>query len=211
MEKLKKSEQSRQAILAAAEIEFSEKGLYGARIDEIASRSGINKRMIYQYFGNKNGLYKTVLVTVYNRLGACESEVIGFAGECLDEIRQMIRAYFYFLKNNPTYVRMVMWENLNYAASFQENNLGGIRNPVKIELKRLISEGKSKGIIRQDINDEQVLQTLFACSFNYFSNIHTMCHVLNRNLLAEDVIEERIHSVTDMVMQYICQGGELDV
>ena len=99
---------------------------------------------------------------------------------------------------------MVMWENLNYAATFEENSLGGIRNPVKIELKRLIAQGKTKGTIRHDIDDEQVLQTLFACSFNYFSNIHTMCHVLNKDLLAEDVIEERIHSVTDMVMQYIC-------
>jgi AcrR family transcriptional regulator len=40
-------------ILAAAEAEFSEKGLYGARIDAIANKAKTNKRMIYQYYGNK--------------------------------------------------------------------------------------------------------------------------------------------------------------
>ena len=59
-----KSTQTKQAILKAAEEEFSEKGIYGARVDEIAAKAKINKGMIYQYFGNKEELYKTVLQTV---------------------------------------------------------------------------------------------------------------------------------------------------
>ena len=64
-----KSTQTKQAILKAAEEEFSEKGIYGARVDEIAAKAKINKGMIYQYFGNKEELYKTVLKNVYDRLG----------------------------------------------------------------------------------------------------------------------------------------------
>ena len=48
-----KSDLTKQRILEAAEQEFSEKGLYGARVDEIAAKADINKRMLYQYFGNK--------------------------------------------------------------------------------------------------------------------------------------------------------------
>ena len=48
---------TRAAILAAATHEFTAKGLNGARVDTIATRSRVNKRMIYHYFGGKDGLY----------------------------------------------------------------------------------------------------------------------------------------------------------
>ena len=47
------AEQSRQDILKAAEEQFGEKGFYGARIDAIAKQSGLNKNMLYIYFGSK--------------------------------------------------------------------------------------------------------------------------------------------------------------
>ena len=70
--KKKKSEITKQRILEAAEAEFSEKGIFGARIDSIAANAGVNKRMIYEYFLNKEGLYKTVLINVYNRISLWE-------------------------------------------------------------------------------------------------------------------------------------------
>ena len=67
--KTRDSKKTKEAILQAAELEFAEKGIYGARVDEIAAKAGVNKRMIYEYYGNKEELYKTVLATVYGRLG----------------------------------------------------------------------------------------------------------------------------------------------
>ena len=66
------SERSRQDILQAAERQFAEKGFYGARVDEIAADAAINKRMIYEYFGSKELLYKQVLFQVYRRLETAE-------------------------------------------------------------------------------------------------------------------------------------------
>jgi TetR/AcrR family transcriptional regulator len=57
----RRSEQSQQQILAAAEAEFADKGLAGARVDAIAEASGINKQMIYYYYGSKDDLYLAVL------------------------------------------------------------------------------------------------------------------------------------------------------
>ena len=62
---------TRGKILAAAETEFSEKGLYGARVDDIARSAGVNKSMLYAYFGSKEALYKTVLEAVYPSISAC--------------------------------------------------------------------------------------------------------------------------------------------
>ena len=97
-----KSTQTKQAILKAAEEEFSEKGIYGARVDEIAAKAKINKGMIYQYFGNKEELYKTVLKNVYDRLGDSEDLVICNQKNCISEITDLVRTYFYFLRDNPS-------------------------------------------------------------------------------------------------------------
>ena len=50
MDRVKKSDITKSKILAAAELEFSEGGLFGARIDSIAANAGVNKRMIYEHF-----------------------------------------------------------------------------------------------------------------------------------------------------------------
>lgn len=76
MARTRSPEDSKQDILNAAEIEFSEKGFYGARVDEIAERANINKRMIYAYFGDKESLYKQVLFQVYARMEAVEYELV---------------------------------------------------------------------------------------------------------------------------------------
>src|SRR5438105_15926018 len=54
-------QRSQELILAAAFQEFAEQGFAGARVDRIARRAGINKRMLYHYFGDKEALFRQVL------------------------------------------------------------------------------------------------------------------------------------------------------
>jgi AcrR family transcriptional regulator len=56
---------SRERVLAGATEEFAAHGFAGGRIDRIARRVGLNVRMIYYHFGNKEGLYKGVLREIY--------------------------------------------------------------------------------------------------------------------------------------------------
>ena len=92
------AERSRREILLAAEAEFAEKGFYGARVDAIAARSGRNKRMIYAYYGDKEGLWRQVLAEVYGRMEAVEQKLIDRRPEGRELVRQMVEVYFDFLK-----------------------------------------------------------------------------------------------------------------
>src|SRR5215470_3142166 len=65
-------DRTREAILKAAQDEFAAKGLFGGRVNTIARQSGANKRMIYHYFGNKEGLYLATLERVYEGLRGTE-------------------------------------------------------------------------------------------------------------------------------------------
>jgi AcrR family transcriptional regulator len=62
-------------ILEAATQEFAAKGLSGGRIDAIALATRTSKRMIYYYFGSKQGLYLAVLEESYRKMRHIESEL----------------------------------------------------------------------------------------------------------------------------------------
>ena len=68
-------EKTRENILQEAIVEFVQQGLSGARVDAIAERIHTSKRMIYYYFGSKEGLYVAVLEDAYRRIRRIESEL----------------------------------------------------------------------------------------------------------------------------------------
>ncbi len=207
-----KSEQTKQNILAAAEKAFSDLGLYGARIDDIAAAAGINKRMLYEYFGNKEALYRTVLERVYLRINVCEEEFISCAdtSDAADAIRRLVRIYFTFLAENPTYVRMIMWENLNGGRYFDEQGLSDSRNPILSAMHSILERGQSQGVFRKNADEKQLLMTLFACSFNYFSNRHTMQRIMDTEFLSEAETSKRIAFITDMLLTYLKTTSQED-
>src|SRR6202040_1979167 len=59
---------TRRKLLVAARREFADSGLAGARVDEIAARAGVNKQLVYHYFGDKDALYLAVLEWVYEEI-----------------------------------------------------------------------------------------------------------------------------------------------
>ena len=62
----KNPERTRANIIDVATAEFAERGLSGARVDRIAERTQTSKRMLYYYFGDKEGLYRAVLLAYYS-------------------------------------------------------------------------------------------------------------------------------------------------
>ncbi len=197
-----RAQRTKNSILRAAEQVFAAKGMDGARVDEIAEVAGANKRMIYAYYGSKEQLYEAVLAAVYSRLRECET------APAADEdprraIRALVHAYFVFLKNNPSYVRMVMWENLYEARHFDEGGLMDVRSPIRQAMRDLLRRGKATGVFRMDVEEEQVLMTLFACTFNYFSNIHTMSRVMKQDLLSEEAMNAREEDVALLLQRYL--------
>ena len=195
-----RSEATRRRLMEAAEAVFAEKGLSGARVDEIAAESGVNKRMIYAYFGSKEGLYMAVLEAVYARLGQCEA---ASGLENLEEeaaIAALVEAYFRFLAENDSYVRMVMWENLHRGKYMDAKNLHQVRDPMRRAMSQLIARGKASGRFRAGADEEQALLSLFALTFNYFSNRHTLSRVMHKDLMDEGEKRRRIAAITAMLL-----------
>ena len=198
-----KDSSTRERILAAAEREFSEKGFFGARVDEIAHSADINKRMIYAHFGSKEGLYSSVLLEVYRRLAECERRFITDDPDPACSIRNIVRISFAFLVENPAFVRMLMWENLNNGASVPTEDLVALKAPGVSYMREQIRRGKELGIFRADADEGQTVLSLMSFCFSYFSNIHTMSVVTGRELSDGAEVSARAEYVADIILEYL--------
>src|ERR1017187_10732662 len=98
-------ERTRERILSAASREFAERGFAGARVDAIARRAAINKRMLYHYFGNKEGLFKAVLRRKITERQAWAETLSGDPAESL--VFWLAAAC-----NDTDWVRLFEWEAL---------------------------------------------------------------------------------------------------
>ena len=96
---------TRERILAAALREFSTKGLAGARVDRIARRARINKRMLYHYFGNKDGLFREIMRRKLE-------ERVAWATAAPDAPGETLVHWFKLACEDRDWVRLMEWEAL---------------------------------------------------------------------------------------------------
>ena len=199
----RKSEITRERLLAVAEEEFAEWGFFGARVDEIARAADINKRMLYAHFGSKEGLYSEVLLSVYERLAECEKQFIIEGLDPLASIRNIVFVSFKFLSDNPNFVRLLLWENLNRAGAVPRAELEKLKAPTLDYMNRQIKRGKLMGLFRADADEYQTVLSLMNLCFSYFSNIHTMSAILSRDMASESDIHARAEYISDMLIKYL--------
>ena len=198
-----KSEITKSKILASAESEFSDKGFFGARVDEIAALAGVNKRMIYEHYKSKDGLYKEALLSVYKKLAECERQ---FFVENLTPplaIKNIICTYFRFLEETPSFVRMLMWENLNNAKSLPSGDVRRLKEPTINYIIGQIKRGKSMGIFREDVDEFQIVISILNFGFSYFSNIHTLSSIFGKDMTNSESILERAEFVSNLMLKYL--------
>lgn len=190
-------------ILSAAEDIFAEKGLYGARIDEIAEAAGCNKRMIYAHFGSKEGLYTAVLDSVYSKLSITEENLLLEKLSPDETVRLYIKLLFNFLKDNPTFIKMVMWENLNEAKYMRMSNASSLKNASVKILESVLKDGIAQGVFKEDVNIKEVIISINMFCFSCFSNVYTMTDIMNIDFFNPEELELRLNSVTNMILNYI--------
>src|SRR2546428_581666 len=146
-------EQTRRDILTVATQEFADKGLSGARIDEIAARTRTSKRMIYYYFGSKEGLYISVLEEAYRNIRNIERDLNVDHLSPEQALRELISFTFDRHQENPDFVRLVMNENLHsgkYIA--QSENIPRLNVPAIDTIRRIVERGKKTGAFRRNID-----------------------------------------------------------
>lgn len=149
-------ERSRERILLAAFKEFAAKGFAGARVDTIARRAAINKRMLYHYFGDKEALFREVL-----RRKMAERQAWGLATP--DSAAESLPYWFDLACKDKGWVRLLEWEALQFAE-------GGLideerrRNSASEAVKRILRR-QSSGHLSDEFEAPQILLAMLALTW----------------------------------------------
>lgn len=149
-------ERSREKILIAAFKEFAAKGFAGARVDRIARRASINKRMLYHYFGDKEALFREVL-----RRKMAERQAWGLATP--DSPRESLPYWFDLACRDKGWVRLLEWEALQFAEGrlIDEERR---RNSAGEAVKRILRR-QSIGHLTDEFSASQILLAMLALTW----------------------------------------------
>ena len=191
-------------IVEVATREFAEKGLSGARIDEIAALTHTSKRMIYYYFTSKEGLYVAVLEEAYRRIRAVESEahLDDLAPE--DALRKLVGHTVDYQWAHPEFVRLVQSENIQRASYLSQSK--GIRklNATAIDgLKRVIERGQKVGVFRAAIDAIDLHMSISALAVFNVANRHTFSLIFQRDLESHAALVARRDSIIEMIVRFV--------
>lgn len=191
-------------ILAAATAEFSEKGLSGARIDAIADATKTSKRMIYYYFGNKEGLYLKVLEAWYKKVRSIEASLHLEDLQPLEALRQLILTTLANHQNNPGFVRMVMNENIHHAQYLALSTTAqSVNRPAVETIRALYERGVAQGVFRSGIEPLDLHMSISALSFFNVSNRATLSLIFKRDLGSKKNIDKRHAHIVDLVLRSV--------
>ena len=178
---------TRARILRAATVLFAAKGPDAASVDEIAVRARVNKRMLYHYFGNKEGLYLSVLSEVYDRLGQISTEIIANAKDVREFLNEVLREYFGFLQQNPEFIALLNWENSTCAEGLRKIGLSSPGKVLVIALRRALNNEQNSFSIREDVDIKYLMMACLGLCSYYFTNRHTLSVKIGRASCRERV------------------------
>lgn len=198
--------ETRENILDVAAREFADKGLAGARIDEIAERTASSKRMIYYYFGSKDELYRAVLERAYQHIRDQEQQA-RFEDLPPDEaLRAVIGHNFDYHYEHPEFVRLVMNENVHHGEHIAEiESLRGRNRSAIDQLAAILAKGQEQGMFRPGMDPVDLHMTISALSFYNVSNRYTFRHNFGVDFTAAPTRARRREQIIQCVMAWVAK------
>jgi len=206
-ERLRDADRSQNTILAAARDEFAEFGLGGARMDRIAERAGLNKRLIYYYFEDKEKLFEAVLEQAYLHIREAERELKLLDLKPADAVRRLVEFTWNYYLDHPEFLTLLNSANLHKARHLQgSDRVREMNSPLIAMLGEILERGRKEGSFRGGIDPVQLYVSIAALSYFYLSNSFTLSSIFGRDLLAAKARSERLSHMCDVILGYVLRN-----
>jgi AcrR family transcriptional regulator len=206
-ERVRDADRSQSTILAAAREEFAEHGLGGARVDRIAERAGLNKRLIYYYFEDKEALFQAVLEQSYRDIRQAEQQLNLQELQPAEALRKLVEFTWDYYLAHPEFLTLLNSANLHKARHLAESNRARELNSPLIEtLAGVLERGRREGVFRGGVDPVQLYVSIAGLSYFYLSNSYTLSAIFGRDLLSSKAKTERLSHMTDVVLGYLLRG-----
>jgi AcrR family transcriptional regulator len=206
---------AREAILNAAEEVFAEHGFDGARIDAIARVAGYNKSLIFQYFGDKLGLYAQVVRRADAEMSGLQSQMMAAFNEegatvSADKFKALLRTfmcvYFDYLVSHPRFARILLWEMAEgwqtMAKIFSQRDMDEIK-----QFKPFLDRVRSAGLLRSDFDPMAQIMLIEFLYPSYLAIVPLFRLLLPGEELSSAAALERAR---DYIVEFIIHGMVAD-
>ena len=184
-------------IVIAARKVFAQKGLNGARMDEIARAAGVNKALPYYYFRNKEELHRFVIETMIAQISKQMESPAVLAMDPPERVRALVNLTFDFVMRNPAYPRLIQREMMAARRPLHWMVVAHHR-PLHKRAVKTIREGIARGQFRA-VDPDQMVFTIFGMIMYYFATGPLASQIWKRDIWNPRNVEERRRAVLDFL------------
>jgi AcrR family transcriptional regulator len=197
-----KDKNTEQNILNAAITVFQQKGMAGARMQEIADEAKINKAMLHYYFKSKHKLFEAVFQQSFNQFAPHINGIFNSDAPVIVKIESFVDRYITFVQDNP-YLPSFLIQEINndpeFANSFFKTH--GAPNPERFE--KQIAKEVEQGILKP-IDPKQLLLNLFSLTAFSFAATGLVKGILNvDDTTFKLMMEERKRLIPKLIIDSI--------
>ncbi len=195
--------ETEQKIIDAAQSVFREKGLDGARMQEIADRAGINKALLHYYFRSKDRLFQTVFRTEVQGVFQRMIEAVTATENIREFLRTFINTYLDNISERSYLIRFVMWESENKSDEFETifkqvmSTKGFTKNPLVQRIEQAVADGQIRAVNPYHF----VLSLIGMCVLPYVAPTAVRNIIGIRDTSSAEFLETRKKEIFNLVWQ----------
>jgi TetR/AcrR family transcriptional regulator, upper aerobic nicotinate degradation pathway regulator len=199
---------TRDAILGAATQLFAQHGYDGATVGAISAAASSHDRMIYYYFGSKEGLYIAVLEDMYRRMNEAESELALDTSQPVAALEAVIAFVVSYYRQHPEFITLLNTENLHQGRHIaQSSKARDYSSPAIAVIGDILQAGARQNLFRADLQARDIYLMIAAMAYFYQSNRHTLSAFLGDNLDAPAARAHWQDFVTQAVLRTVKLGS----
>ena len=179
----KAAKATRDGILRAAIKVFAKHGYDGGSVEKISQAARSYDRMIYYYFGSKEGLFIEVLEETYRRFNEAESQLITDLKQPVASLKVVVGFMWTYYQKHPEFISLLNTENLHRGAHIAKSLRARdySSNAIAV-LARVLESGAAQGVFRKDVAARDVYLMIASMGYFYLSNRYTLSAFLGEVL-----------------------------
>jgi AcrR family transcriptional regulator len=173
-------------------------------VDEIAERTRTTKRMLYYYFGSKEGLFIAVLEAMYERFNEAESDLKLDLERPVAALQAIIEFMAGYYQKHPEFVTLLNAENLHRGKHISKSmRAGEYSSPAIAVLDGVLKSGAARGLFRNDVRARDIYLMIAALGYFYVSNRFTLSAFLGEELDSSEAFSAWHRFITDAVLRTV--------
>jgi AcrR family transcriptional regulator len=195
---------TRESILRAATKVFAKHGFAGGRVEQISKAAKSYDRMIYYYFGSKEGLFIAVLEEMYRRFNEAESKLALAGVPPVDALKAVIRFMWLHYQKHPEFITLLNTENLHRGRHISKSlRAREYSSPAVSVLGEVLARGVQQKLFRADVAARDVYLMIASMGYFYLSNRFTLSAFLGEQLETADALAHWETFLIDAVLRTV--------